>query len=522
MKSSKITGFFKSAGSKQCQNELVEEKGDDHSHKHQEDSTDTPGPSKKLKSSHSNPVQPLLKNYPKDKYGRSFQASWYKRFSWLEYSTDDNKAYCFPCKEFSTHISKSEVVFSETGYSNWSIALTSGKGFNKHESSKDHLLAMERWQNKLNIDSGKNISVINQIDPDRMSVVLENREYIKLLLQYHIYFVKNELAYRGHDETEDSISPGKWKDFIDLQLKTNPEFHRLHTHVVEQKKSCDYTSKRSCNEMIQVLSEAVAVKIVDDINETKMFSIMIDESKDNAGHEELALCVQYVKDYTTQERFLTLRRVDKADAHTIVEKHILPHLKEMGFLAELLGGGADGASVMSGAYEGVFEILKGEFPWLLYIHCAAHRNNLVVTSYLSTLKEAVDVIKIYKALHTVFNVANNREIYEKHQANLYPKEHKKCLSALTEIRWGCQFEGVDTILTRIRALLASLSDIAGSTSDTADKAAGIYHKMLSSNFITSLVSIILNKCIQHLINIRCSPNLSQIQDNWGMMNNIQK
>ena len=485
-KSSQITNFFKTAPKPA----VVPDETTDETHGAGDPKTkdiEYEGPNKKLQmdlKSH----QPILAHYPKDKNGRSFQANWYNKFPWLQYNKDEDKAYCYPCRLFNTHLSKSEVSFTESGYNNWAAALTISKGFTKHENGNDHQLALDRWKNKMDIESGKKLSVINQIDPDRVSVVMENREYIKLLLKYHIYFVKNELPYRGHDETEESISPGKWRDFINLQLETNPEFNRLHNHIEKQQKNCDYTSKRSCNEMIQILSEAVAVKIVSDINETKMYSIMIDESKDNAGHEELSLCVQYVKDYTTQERFLTLHRIDKADAHTIVDNHILPHLKEMGFHAELLGGGADGASVMSGAYEGVFQILKTLHPWLVYVHCAAHRNNLVVTSYLATLKEAVLVIKVYKGLHAVFNVANNREIFEKNQNQLYPKQRKMCVSALTEIRWGCQFEGVDTILSRIKALLASLIEIANSTSDTADKAAGLYHKILSSNFITSLVS----------------------------------
>jgi hypothetical protein len=461
--------------------------GDVEGEKEEPDSTNVPN--KKLKLDiHSKPTQPIMNSYLKDHNGRSFQAQWYRRFDWLEYNNAENKAYCFACRNFSTHLTKSEPAFSVNGYNNWSNALIKSKGFYKHSLAPDHTLAVQRWKDKLEVAEGKRLSVINQVDPDRMSVVMENREYIKMLLKYHIYFVKNELGYRGHDETEDSLSPGKWKDFINLQLETNPQFHHLHSHIQKQQKNCDYISKRSCNEMIQVLSEAVGSKIVEDINQTKMYCLMIDESKDNAGHEELSLCVQYVKNYTTQERFLSLRRVDKADAHTLVDNHIMPHIEEMGLVAELLGGGADGASVMSGGYEGVFALMKTHFPWLVYIHCAAHRNNLVVTSYLFALPEAVKVITVYKSLHTVFNVANNREIFEKHQAELYPNEQKMGVTALTEVRWGCQFEGVSTILARIKALLASLIEIAASTSNTADKAAGLYHKILSADFITSLVS----------------------------------
>ena len=73
---------------------------------------------------------------------------------------------------------------------------------------------MQRWKDREDVAAGKNISILNQVDPDRVSVVSENREYIKLLLQYHIFFVKNELAYRGKDETEESISCWRLQQFI--------------------------------------------------------------------------------------------------------------------------------------------------------------------------------------------------------------------------------------------------------------------------------------------------------------------
>ena len=34
---------------------------------------------------------------------------------------------------------------------------------------------------------------------------------------------------------------------------------------------------------------------------------------------------------------------------------------------------ADGASVMTGKLAAVQALLKHEYPWLIYVHCAAHR-----------------------------------------------------------------------------------------------------------------------------------------------------
>ena len=55
--------------------------------------------------------------------------------------------------------------------------------------------------------------------------------------------------------------------------------------------------------------------------------------------------------------------------------------------------GADGASVMSGEYAGVDEILRSQhFLWILYIHCTAHRLNLIVNDLVKDSLLAVDVL----------------------------------------------------------------------------------------------------------------------------------
>ena len=50
-----------------------------------------------------------------------------------------------------------------------------------------------------------------------MSVVSENREYIKLLLQYHIFFVKNELA---QCKTRGTIAPERYH-YIQTVIKVH-------------------------------------------------------------------------------------------------------------------------------------------------------------------------------------------------------------------------------------------------------------------------------------------------------------
>jgi hypothetical protein len=365
--------------------------------------------------------------------------------------------------------------------------MESNRGFKAHDTCLNHLLSMTRWESYNIQKKNPGASIRNMLDPERPSVVENNREYMKTLLEYHQYFSSQEMAYRGHDETDESLNAGKWKEFINTMLRTNPTFNQLHSRLTQTYKTYDYTSKGSSLELIRAMASEVRHVIEEQIDRAGMYSMLIDECKDNAGHEELSTCFRYVNDKgRIEERFYDLVRLKETDAETIVNDGVFPTSEKLSLSATLLALGADGASVMSGCYHGVAAKLRRHYPWLLYVHCAAHRLNLIVAAYFRTVNEACSVINIYKALHTIFNVASNREIFEAIQKELYPKQPIMAASSLTEVRWACKFEGVNTMVKRLRAILISLQKIGASNSNQADSAAGLYHKILSGKFVISL------------------------------------
>ena len=104
------------------------------------------------------------------------------------------------------------------------------------------------------------------------------------------------MAYRGHDETDESLNAGKWKEFIKAMLRTNPTFNQLHSRLTQTYKVYDYTSKGSSLELIRAMASEVRHLIEEQVDKTGMYSMLIDECKDNAGHEELSTCFRFVND----------------------------------------------------------------------------------------------------------------------------------------------------------------------------------------------------------------------------------
>ena len=141
MSQSKLLSYF---GKKRKEKELVEESDANlSSNSDMNTPTDTINPSELHTSKKQNqsgettffmnkkePCQPLLNNYPKRQFGnrqRSFNADWYDKYKWLEYSEELDSCFCFPCRVFLT--SAKENTFTKTGFNNWKNALDSGKGF---------------------------------------------------------------------------------------------------------------------------------------------------------------------------------------------------------------------------------------------------------------------------------------------------------------------------------------------------------------------------------------------------------
>ena len=95
------------------------------------------------------PVQPRLKVYPVRSFlekqkGRSFQSSWYDKYSWMEYSVSFDRIYCFPCRFFGNTATHQETQFTRDGFINWKKIHDKCA---KHEAGTAHTNAFTKWLN---------------------------------------------------------------------------------------------------------------------------------------------------------------------------------------------------------------------------------------------------------------------------------------------------------------------------------------------------------------------------------------
>ena len=153
-----------------------------------------------------------------------------------------------------------------------------------------------------------------------------------------------------------------------MQLASNPTFKDLHCKMLKQRQATDYTSKTSVNSVILSMAESCRKVIFDEVAVSGCYSGLIDESKDKAKREELAFYIRYCKDGEVCERFIRLEQLKAFDAEAIlcVTKEVIDSIQHHAPCAVILMLVADGASVMSGEFAGVAQLLNTRFfSWLI-------------------------------------------------------------------------------------------------------------------------------------------------------------
>ncbi|XP_032411152.1 zinc finger MYM-type protein 1-like isoform X1 [Xiphophorus hellerii] len=417
------------------------------------------GPSDISKSKEQGPVQPSLTNFPRTQHGtrkRTFHSSWYKDYSWLEYSVIKDSSYCFACRHFSLPNAPDSVFASHSGFSNWKKALSKESGFKLHSKLEHHVNAMYAWSQYKRANEG-NTTMLNSINTNRKKVVEENRYYIKTIADVLLLTATQNIAQRGHRESGDSRNKGNFLAILDEIAK--------HDQLIEKKlRGCanaKYTSHQIQNEILQGLAEMVQTEIIKEVKECEVFSVIADETKDLQKKEQMSLVVRYYYNGVIHESFLCFQAAESLNAAGLsamiiscLEKHGLDYRNN------LVGQGYDGASVMSGKHSGVSARIQSNARFAFYVHCNAHCLNLVLVDATKAVPEVVDFFALLQQLHNFVSGSYVHLRWLDVQKELYPAEQPRELQALSDTRWACRYTACRTMRDRLPAVLRLLQDIA--------------------------------------------------------------
>ena len=320
--------------------------------------------------------QPYAHEFPKRKIGdrdRNFTCMWFAKYDWVEYSIKKDSVFCFFCYLFKhkKYKGKGSDKFIVDGWRNWHVG---DKALLKHCRSQAHKEAHEKYIAYLTPSAAIDQKIEKWSD--------EEIRLYKMRLTYSLkcikFLLRQGLAFRGHDESEESSNRGNFIELLKFLAANSEEVNKFVLNNAPG--NCSLTSPMIQNQIISCFAIGTRKKIIEEIGEDR-FAILADESSDVSHKEQLALCLRFVdKLGRPREHFVGVVHVDDTTSLSLkdaIEALLVSHGLTM---TQIRGQGYDGASKMKRDIKGLKTLIMQESPSAYYIHCFAHQLQLVLVA----------------------------------------------------------------------------------------------------------------------------------------------
>ena len=205
---------------------------------------------------------------------RHFQSAQYKKTGWLSGCDAKERLYCWPCLLFG--VDRTDV-WTKDGFSNLNVLSVS---ISRHEKSLGHIRAslelstFGRTRIDLQLNQQMKISVKLHNEG-----VTKNREILKRLIDCICFLAKQELPFRGHDESTDSINRGNYIELLNLLS----EYDVMLANHLKESSVFRGTSSTIQNDLINCISKVVINTIKKEIENSQFVSVLLDETTDSVN-----------------------------------------------------------------------------------------------------------------------------------------------------------------------------------------------------------------------------------------------
>ena len=337
-----------------------------------------------------------------------FQNSWLKRFKWLAYSQVEDGAFCKYCVLFGNKSGMGRGrqtlgTLCAKKFDNWKKALDR---FKEHELSNYHGESVMIAEGLKSVMENRQESVYNQLIKAAKQQTINNQKRVLPIIEAVIFRGRQGVPLRGHVDAgpytieEPTTNEGNFRALVMFRIKDNKEWQEL---FVNAPKHAQYLSPQIQNEIISICNDLILSNLVKKITQAEYFSVLADETTDISCKEQLSICIRYVdSDNCLQEDFLQFIEVDGLSGESL-SRAILTNLQRFGIdISKMRGQGYDGGAAMSGRLHGVQAYVREVVPTAVYVHCAAHSLNLVI-SRLCSIQAVRNCIGIIGAVCKFFN-----------------------------------------------------------------------------------------------------------------------
>jgi len=283
----------------------------------------------------------------------------------------------------------------------------------------------------LNEQRRLNISVHN-------AKVKENREILKDLINATCFLAKQQLAFRGNDESTTSSNRG---NYVELLHAFAEKDDRLARHL-ETSTVFSGLSNRIQNDLIEAIGDVIRNGIKKEINAALFVAVEVDETTDVTNKAQISVILRSVAKSEVacevREAFLGFDDVSNDRRAAAIAEYILGVLEKYKCVEKLVAQTYDGAAVMASEINGVQAKIKEKVPEAIFTHCYAHKLNLVLTHSAKCMPQSRTFFKTVEGLGTFFSKSTKR-------THLLDDVVKRRLPRAAPTRWSSNSRLLQTI-----------------------------------------------------------------------------
>ena len=163
-------------------------------------------------------------------------------------------------------------------------------------------------------------------------------------------------------------------------------------------------SNRIQNNIIEAVAEVIRTDIRKDINKAFFVSAEVDEKTDITQKAQISVNFRYVYEalYIVKKAFLGFDDVSDDRRASAIAQYVLGILQKFNSMEKLLAQTYDG-SVMSSELNGVQAKIKENVPEAMFLHCCAHKLNLMLLHSAKCMPECKAFFKALEGLSAFFS-----------------------------------------------------------------------------------------------------------------------
>ncbi|XP_074326929.1 uncharacterized protein LOC141664872 [Apium graveolens] len=324
------------------------------------------------------PCQPNNYIFKMRKIGNSlrrFNPAWFAEHkTWLEYSVAKEAAFCLCCYLFKTDVGRQGGgdAFVKEGFDAWNkndrFDKHKGRPNSAHDQTRRKCEDLMRQEQHIDVTLNRHSDQIKKEYRIRLGASIDCIQFL----------LKQGLALRGHDESDESTNQG---NFLDNNLKV--------------------TSLDIQHDIINASALETVNSIIGDLRDN-LFSILIDESRDISIKEQMIIVLRYVEQKgRVLEKFIGIVHVPNTSASSLKCSIDSLFSKHKLSISRIRGQGYDGASNMRGEFNGLKSLILRENESAHYIHYFAHQLQLTL---VAIAKNDIHVGSLFNMLAILVNV----------------------------------------------------------------------------------------------------------------------